>query len=95
MYIANLSTFIEHCFIFRPSGSTVSEDAWIEPSMSAVSSFTFCLPVPALIFKLLRSPIIDSKETFLLGSESESESALYCFVTTFLFVLFYNDIEVT
>jgi hypothetical protein len=23
--------FIQHCFICRPSDSTVSEDAWIEP----------------------------------------------------------------
>jgi hypothetical protein len=31
---------IQHCFICRPSGSTVSEDAWIEPRTVSTTALT-------------------------------------------------------
>jgi hypothetical protein len=33
--------FIQHCFICRPSDSTVPEDAGIEPTTLATSALTF------------------------------------------------------
>jgi hypothetical protein len=64
--------FIQHCFIFRPTNFTVSEDAGIKPWIEPRTVVTLALAVRrsnvktafkgAHIFKRLWSPGIDSKE---------------------------------
>jgi hypothetical protein len=75
--------FIQHCFIFRPPGSTVSHDAEIAPRTAATLAFRKCHD------NFFRKNFRVAKMFTIIVQPSQKSLNSFCFFTK----IFMNDIK--